>query len=925
MGRRGREKFNVGSASRRRTVLQIEPVSRRKENEGTVQLSSRKREINPTSISGIGLLGQYAENSDEDEEQQGSSSGEENTKDLDETKPSENVQIDSKLDDFFKEIEAIGTEDSTSTEVSGQTVTRDSTSLEEQADGSAVYQNVKDYVLPEPWQEVCDPTTNYVYYWNTLTNEVSWELPHICGPTEMQISTVENVQQSSLSGNQLVQDNQDEYQSSSSDEENTAEPNDNTMQTADHAEGVHKVAVELEESPILGTAIILPGSTSGLAKREIASSSPDNLIAERLDQNLNNTSLKSNEQCEGLKPESLSISRKRERSEEVDIFEAIADEGDDNSKKEQSSEYWDEEKRKNAVGEEMPEYNPMPDNISPRNSTDEQDDDKSVDVESDGEERKKCDKSKRPMLDDINNDDTDPIVPAKKVKVNEENDEDESEEDFAEKLLEEFFEGKAGDNVTSGDDMDVESDEQQDLHGPKSLLPPEAFLPNQADRLVEEGSASPADVSRSRVNVDKIAEEENQKLTTEIHDLCQLLSNKLEFLNINKDGVNKLLIVLIQMETRIKDWREGNLSSAYMVKKLRDAAEELKSYEQSAIPQGWSCNWDSTYKRYFYTNDKTGESQWDYPQTPSETFPIEKQKVVSETNIKESSSSYSVSKSSIESHIYHPNILQNATYPVVTVSPSTSVSTHIGPGISSFGLSMNETNCNMFSSTVNPDPNNANVYPAFQPTQNPIPTDVTKDPYRLDDDSPPAPGSTTEHEVTPTPPGSSSPPPLPNDLETIAPPPPPQEPPPVSEDCKQSIQTEHVDKGGKIKASPPHLTNVNSQGSRSSGSSPVPVQPITKQKKKKSKSSGAIRTSKVKQMSSLVQKWQAIKRQEEVLSEDESDEEHSAAKNEAQIEQWRQEQIKSGMAVDNPNFEKITGDWRERVRKAKLRALTDTK
>jgi hypothetical protein len=44
-------------------------------------------------------------------------------------------------------------------------------------------------------------------------------------------------------------------------------------------------------------------------------------------------------------------------------------------------------------------------------------------------------------------------------------------------------------------------------------------------------------------------------------------------------------------------------------------------------------------------------------------------------------------------------------------------------------------------------------------------------------------------------------------------------------------------------------------------------------------------------MSSLVQKWQAIKRQEEVLSEDESDEEDCAAKNEAHIEQWRQEQI----------------------------------
>jgi hypothetical protein len=35
MGRRGRDNFGAGSASRRRTVLQIEPVSRRKESEGS--------------------------------------------------------------------------------------------------------------------------------------------------------------------------------------------------------------------------------------------------------------------------------------------------------------------------------------------------------------------------------------------------------------------------------------------------------------------------------------------------------------------------------------------------------------------------------------------------------------------------------------------------------------------------------------------------------------------------------------------------------------------------------------------------------------------------------------------------------------------------------------------------------------------------
>lgn len=28
------------------------------------------------------------------------------------------------------------------------------------------------------WQEVWDENSGCYYYWNTLTNEVSWELPH---------------------------------------------------------------------------------------------------------------------------------------------------------------------------------------------------------------------------------------------------------------------------------------------------------------------------------------------------------------------------------------------------------------------------------------------------------------------------------------------------------------------------------------------------------------------------------------------------------------------------------------------------------------------------------------------------------------------------------------------------------------------------
>ena len=356
----------------------------------------------------------------------------------------------------------------------------------------------------------------------------------------------------------------------------------------------------------------------------------------------------------------------------------------------------------------------------------------------------------------------------------------------------------------------------------------------------------------------------------------------------------------------------------------------------------------STYKRYFYTNDKTGESQWDYPQTTTISSSVEKQQTSTpdasdakgswETSFaKETSSSL---KPSLESQMYFSNL---AAYAVATQS-SILASTNASQETTSLGTTMNEINYSMLPSSVNPDL--VTVYPVLQPSQNTSSTDVTKDPYRLDDDSPPAIEINRDHEPTSPPPGLSPPPPPPTDVQTIPPPPPPHDAPPLpppdvsSVSEKSSSKAQQVNTVGKKHGviqrpltdysdldNSPYPPNTNVQDSGSSRSSPVPMQITTKKKKKKSKSSSvSIRTSKVKQMSSLVQKWQAIKKQEEA-SEDESDEEDLAAKAEAQIQQWRQEQITSGLAADNPNFEKITGDWRERVRKAKKQRaarLTET-
>ncbi|KAM6321773.1 formin-binding protein 4 isoform 3-T3 [Podargus strigoides] len=87
-------------------------------------------------------------------------------------------------------------------------------------------------------------------------------------------------------------------------------------------------------------------------------------------------------------------------------------------------------------------------------------------------------------------------------------------------------------------------------------------------------------------------EEEEQDLKFQIGELANTLTNKLEFLGINRQSISNFHMLLLQTETRIADWREGALNGNYLKRKLQDAAEQLKQYEINATPKGWSCHWD---------------------------------------------------------------------------------------------------------------------------------------------------------------------------------------------------------------------------------------------------------------------------------------------------------------------------------------------
>lgn len=86
--------------------------------------------------------------------------------------------------------------------------------------------------------------------------------------------------------------------------------------------------------------------------------------------------------------------------------------------------------------------------------------------------------------------------------------------------------------------------------------------------------------------------EEEQDLKFQIGELANTLMSKLEFLGINRQSISNFHVLLLQTETRIADWREGALNGNYLKRKLQDAAEQLKQYEINATPKGWSCHWD---------------------------------------------------------------------------------------------------------------------------------------------------------------------------------------------------------------------------------------------------------------------------------------------------------------------------------------------
>ncbi|XP_070568663.1 formin-binding protein 4-like [Ptychodera flava] len=190
MGRR-RDK-GLAQAGKRRTVLQIGSTSLSKEKDGagdnSPHSSGRSENIQHWSLkstgtkptTGIGLLGAYADSDEEDNVNRDSTSyqssgdvsaGHSNiSTSTVKSSTKQTGDLDSKVADFLAEIDALAPQDE-------ETNDKESTVIPQSSADSTTEDTNDSITGSSEWQEVFDANTNCTYYWNTVTNEVSWDIP----------------------------------------------------------------------------------------------------------------------------------------------------------------------------------------------------------------------------------------------------------------------------------------------------------------------------------------------------------------------------------------------------------------------------------------------------------------------------------------------------------------------------------------------------------------------------------------------------------------------------------------------------------------------------------------------------------------------------------------------------------------------------
>ncbi|KAJ8412836.1 hypothetical protein AAFF_G00104180 [Aldrovandia affinis] len=434
-------------------------------------------------------------------------------------------------------------------------------------------------------------------------------------------------------------------------------------------------------------------------------------------------------------------------------------------------------------------------------------------------------------------------------------------------------------NSHSSEKTGKDGPEPPDPAHSKALEKPAEEQPTDTEALAE----------KAKLRTAPKEEEETADLKFQIGELANTLTSKMEFLGINKKAISNFQLLLLQTETRIADWREGALNGNYLRRRLQEAAEHIKHYELNAAPKGWSCHWDSNsedqacpgpcreHRRYFYVNDRTNGSQWDFPA-------LEEDKGCPAPQL--SPASHREAKPPSEP----PSILTGTpTYTAPVPAAQTGLSSYWSP-VPQPPLPPDDPPPSEYPPPPPPPPESPPP-----PPPPPLSDEGEIEEVEMEDEEgePPAPGTEEEGSRNPHPIASAS---SSKVSESAASPGAPV----------KTLKRKAVASGQLHKS-----VTIGSSAILYSQPTCITAPAVPSKKLKKDKQAKKSKT----KMPSLVKKWQSIQRELDEEEKSSSSDEDRDLLNSKRIEEWKQQQLVTGKAGKNANFEVLPDDWRQRLTK----------
>ncbi|XP_032816090.2 formin-binding protein 4 isoform X1 [Petromyzon marinus] len=194
------------------------------------------------------------------------------------------------------------------------------------------------------------------------------------------------------------------------------------------------------------------------------------------------------------------------------------------------------------------------------------------------------------------------------------------EEDEAGDVVQEAEDGMMAVKVGAGEDDDEEEERETPVSSHTGAARSHSRAPGRTEEARRRGGAGGGGGGRvdPEDDDDQVKRGHLDSLQFVIAELANDLTSKLGFLGISTRAISNFQLLLLTTQTRLADWREGSLDSRYLKRRLQEGAAQLAQYECNATPKGWACTWDRTHARYYYTNERTGASQWEFPDVTDE-------------------------------------------------------------------------------------------------------------------------------------------------------------------------------------------------------------------------------------------------------------------------------------------------------------------